>query len=290
MAVEAQVSQDRYREAQSTETGEAIRINVTLADGSTRSFRVGMRIVSSAMVLMIVSGLWGAFAAWWVALDKISGADHQRSIVLAKVVADEVTKALSAKHTTLPALAGQINGLGDRTESVPSSPEAKLSTKVERVPTGPRALLSKEHEAAAKSHIEGLPRTRLNVPDFAADQPIRINSISHFGAADRDIFRVNLASVDSGTTESGEIIVLAKYMNGDTETVVGCCDSYSSTQGQSKVPLGVLFRVKNGVEKFLEIAKPTGQIGNMVAFKVGLRTSETESPLFSEWVSAPKSK
>ncbi|MCX6117807.1 MAG: hypothetical protein NT027_09710 [Proteobacteria bacterium] len=270
-----------------------IMIEVTLPGGIARYFRIGSRMLIGVAGLTAISAVCGIGTAGWLAYQKVGGGEESSQKKHAKLVAAEVTKSIS-EHGALAeqekTLLQQMSDNLDRFFASASLGGGRGSLSHAITMVDAKLEASMAVEAAVKAKIKSGPTKNLIARGLPSTLPIKIESVSHFSNSDRDIFRVDLSSLNQSKIHSGEVVVAVKYLGKDGEEVfAGCCGKISiDSNGEMSQTSGAMFRVKHSVRKYLEVMRPESVNNTSIKFKIGILTANDRTPIYSDWMHSSK--
>lgn len=276
-----------------------IKIEITLSNGASQTFRFGTKIIVACVVLTVVSALWGSLTAWWIAWEKLSGTDIVRQKEHAKILVDEITEKLDVNRTNdrsekllltqirdkLDRLwkATEISNIEKRIFPKPTSRMGVLNQASNRIKVDFSSSLANEKRIQAE--ITSSPTTVYSVKHFRSDLPVGVDSISHFALQDSDVIKVGLTAVNSTDHVPGEILSLVKYDVDGSDVIVSCCGL--SSLGSSMTNAGfttVQFNFRKNVSKFMEVLRPKGNSVRVKEVKIGIASGTSKELLYSRWL------
>ncbi len=271
-----------------SDANEPITIQIRLNGTSAQNFRIARGALSAAAVVTIVSALWGAGTAWWLAWNEISGASADRDMAQAKLVAGEVTKAIAANGVLARSERDLLTQIRDSFDRVIVSARG-IGSAVVGAEKSDHALIAeknRERSAYERAAEKGSPDLNLSVRGIDVGSQMKVESLAYFRSSGSDVIRIDLGHGHERMI-SGEIMVVAKYRSGDSEKIVGCCgDITDAGGGHVTAASGVQFRAKLRVRKHIEVQRPADDGAELLAVKIGVLTNLESGVRYSDWIQA----
>ena len=265
-----------------------VTIQIRLGGATARHIKFAREGLIIVATLTLVSGVWGAGMASWMAWSEFSGASSEKQLAQAKVVAAEVTKSIAMHGALAQSEKGLLVEIRDHFNDILGRTTLKMSR--DHVATVTPAAEAREHVretgTAKKAGLTAYPDLNFNVRKASVSLPMRLEGLSFYHTPDRNILRVDIGNTTSRLT-TGEVTATLKFLVDGNEVVVGCCGSESmSADGVAKGTSGVMFRSRYHVTKHLEFARPKGESVKLIAAQVGFLTPANPNFVFSGWISS----
>jgi hypothetical protein len=280
------------REDNSELESESITIQIRMNGTTSQNFRIAKSVLTVAIVLTLVSAIWGSGMASWLAWNEISGVESERDTVRAKLVADEVTKAISVNGALAKSDKDILREIRDSVArfvgaGISNGSARQSDSESENVFAAEK---SREHRTWRRVTSESAPMMNLPVKGLSVPEPMKLESVSYFKLRQSDILRVDLAhSLEK--LISGEISIIGKYRVGGVDKIVGCCGEVLVTSPDDvSTSSGVQFRAMFRARKHIELARPDIAGATLVAVKVGVLTSAHPDAKYTPWIAVDRLK
>jgi hypothetical protein len=267
-----------------------VTIQIRLGAATARHIKFAREGFVAIAALTLVSAVWGAGMAWWIAWSEFSGAASEKQLAQAKVVAAEVTKSIAMHGALAQTERSLLTEIRDHFDNLLARTTVKMSREQVATVAPAAEVLERARETgtARKARATTSPDLNFNVRNASASLPMRIEGLSFYHTADRDILRVEVGNVSSRVT-TGEVTAALKFLVDGKEVVVGCCGSEPvSANGVLKATSGVMFRTRYHVTKHIEFTRPKGESVKLIAAQVGFLTPSHPTFVFSSWISSER--
>jgi hypothetical protein len=280
------------KDDQSDAESESITIQIRMTGTTSQNFRVAKSVVTAAIVLTLVSALWGSGMASWLAWNEISGVETEREASRAKLVAGEVTKAISVNGALAKSDKDILREIRDSVArfvgaGMPNGSARQSGSESDSVFAAEK---NREQRTWRRVTSESAPMMNLPVRRLSVPEPMKLESISYFKLRQTDILRVDLAH-NMERLVSGEISVIGKYRVGGVDKIVGCCGEVLVTSPDDvSISSGVQFRAMFRARKHIELARPDIAGATLVAVKVGVLTSAHPDSKYTPWIAVDRLK
>ncbi len=267
---------------------KAVTIQIRLNGMTTQNFNLARRVLAFAALVTVVSAVWGAGTAWWIAWTQFSGSSSERELNHARLVASEVTKSIAANGALAHADRDLLSQIRDAFDRLMVLNRGMGSVAAFQDRTGDALLVERRREESTRMRMAGRRSPDLNVSVRGIDvgRLMKVEALSYFRLDNDDVLRVDLGHHHDRII-SGEVIVLAKYTVNGAEKIVGCCGDISDGEhGQVSAASGVQFRARFRVRKHIAVSRPTEQGATLVAVKIGILTAAEPVAKYSDWIAA----
>jgi hypothetical protein len=264
-----------------------VTIQIRLGGATAKHIKFARDGLIVIAALTLVSGLWGAGIAWWMAWSEFSGSASEKQLIQAKIVAAEVTKSISMHGALAQSEKSLLAEIRDHFDNLLARTNLSLSrqNRAAELPVAEAREKVRETGIAMKASLSTSPDLNFNVRNASVGLPMRIEGMAFYHTADRDILRVDIGNSSNRLT-TGEVTGTLKFLVDGKEIVVGCCGSeVVAADGMVKSTSGIMFRSRYHVTKHLEFSRPTGESVKLIAAKVGFLTPAQPSFVFSNWIS-----